>query len=416
MARLIVLACMLLAVACSNSISDRDSSPTTLPVAPTLTPTPRPCGDEAAIEAVRPSVVRVSTDGSVGTGIIVAENRVLTNAHVVEGTTVVRVESQAGAVEGTVIRSDAVIDVALIQAPTRDLPIVEWADPTELRAGQRLLAVGYALDLPGEPSSTGGIFSALRTLDGIDYVQTDAPINPGNSGGPLFTQCGEIVGLNTFTLSDVDLDLQGLGFAIRSTVLRTAVQDLGSDGYVQRAPPTSTSSAAQIPADPEEPTDPIPVPTEGIPAQQPSVATCGAGSSAQLVGLSPIGRTFQDGETISIPLQYSAPGCAIVVVYFWGYHVAGSPWYQYWCVERQTANCEPARLASRIAETVPVGTEAGSITLTATGGAFPPPSLAAAPSLEGFVLCHVRVTFTDDGRFGGPEYSYELGAPCASEL
>lgn len=61
-----------------HSASESDSSSTALPFAQTLTATPRPCGDEAAIEAVRPSVVRVSTDSSVGTGIIVAEYRILT--------------------------------------------------------------------------------------------------------------------------------------------------------------------------------------------------------------------------------------------------------------------------------------------------------------------------------------------------
>ncbi len=212
-------------------------STSTATIAVAVTSTAVPCTDENAIGIVRRSVVRISTDDAVGTGIVVGDNEILTNAHVVEDYEKVRVESQDDAGEGTVVGTDNVIDLALIQAATHALPAVKFADPSSLRPGQRLLAIGYALDLPGEPSTTGGIFSALRELDGVHYVQTDAPINPGNSGGPLFTQCGEVVGLNTSG------NRAGIGFAIDSSALRTANHDLAAQP--PKAKPTSDPSSLQ---------------------------------------------------------------------------------------------------------------------------------------------------------------------------
>lgn len=196
---------------------------------------------------MRPAVVRVSTLSAVGTGIVVGDDRILTNAHVVEGSTSVKIDSQSGSDTGSVIASDPVLDVALIRAPTGNIPPVTFADGSTLRAGQRLLALGYALDLPGEPSTTAGVFSALRSIDNVDYIQTDTPINPGNSGGPLFTQCGEVAGINTFALRDRTTEIQNVGFAIDGALLKRAVRDIEAGVYVARptpapvAPPTAST-------------------------------------------------------------------------------------------------------------------------------------------------------------------------------
>ena len=205
-----------LALACACSSAGRSFDTPTVSLGVAAADTALPCSDETAIRTIRGSVVRISTDVAVGTGIVVAQDQILTNAHVVEGNSRARVESEEGADEGTVVGTDVVVDLALIQAPTHALPAVKFADTSALKPGQRLLAMGYALDLPGEPSNTAGIFSALREKDGVHYVQTDAPINPGNSGGPLFTQCGDVVGLNTSGT------LTGIGFAIDASAPRTA--------------------------------------------------------------------------------------------------------------------------------------------------------------------------------------------------
>ena len=196
---------------------------------------------------------------------MVGDQRVLTNAHVVQDHSTVTLDSQMGSDQGSVIAADPVLDVALIRSPTRGLPVVAFADARSLRAGQRLLALGYALDLPGEPSTTAGVFSALRTIEGVEYVQTDAPINPGNSGGPLFTQCGELAGINTFALRDREVDIQGLGFAIESNILQSAVRDIAAGVYAPRPTPIPIAT-------PTAPPPPAPPPPRG-PSLDPDTAT-----------------------------------------------------------------------------------------------------------------------------------------------
>lgn len=182
-----------------------------------------PCSDESAIAAIRSAVVRVSTDtGSVGTGIVVRDGKVVTNAHVVGSASAVQVNTVGGERTGTVVGTDEVVDLGLIDVDTSGLRPVSWTDAGTLNAGQRLLAIGFALDLPGEPSTTAGVFSALRTLEGVDYVQTDAPLNPGSSGGPLLTGCGQIVGMNTLG------NQAGFGLAIRSDVIERAIPKIES--------------------------------------------------------------------------------------------------------------------------------------------------------------------------------------------
>jgi S1-C subfamily serine protease len=173
------------------------------------------CTDENAIRLLRPTVVRIETRDGVGTGIIIGANEILTNAHVVEGSTSVQVSTVHGVVSGTVIGRDENLDLALVQAPTANLATATLGSEHTLKAGQRLLALGFALDLEGEPSSTGGIFSAVREADGESYVQTDTPINPGNSGGPLFTNCGEVMGINTVKPRGTE----GIGFAIGASTI-----------------------------------------------------------------------------------------------------------------------------------------------------------------------------------------------------
>jgi len=184
------------------------------------------CTDENAIKLLRPSVVRIETGDGVGTGIIIGTNEILTNAHVVAGSTSVQVSTVNGSVSGTVTGRDTNLDLALVQAPTTNLAAATLGSELTLKAGQRLLALGFALDLEGEPSSTGGIFSAVRESDGESYVQTDTPINPGNSGGPLFTNCGEVMGINTVKPRGTE----GIGFAIGASTINDNLARLRRGG------------------------------------------------------------------------------------------------------------------------------------------------------------------------------------------
>jgi S1-C subfamily serine protease len=191
--------------------------------------------DVAAVaETVAPSVVTVSaTVGNgqavgeaVGTGVIISpDGEILTNAHVVAGAEDVRVRFAGNTepVPATIVSSDAGNDLALLRVDIdADLPPVAIADPASIRIGDPVVAIGFALDLDGDPSVTLGIVSALdRTLtisdrDSLDgLIQTDAAISSGNSGGPLVNAAGQLVGINTAVAeSDIEVAATNVGFAI----------------------------------------------------------------------------------------------------------------------------------------------------------------------------------------------------------
>jgi S1-C subfamily serine protease len=189
--------------------------------------------DVAAVaESVAPSVVTISADldtaiglgGSIGTGVITTrDGEVLTNAHVVEGATEIRVRL-AGETEpraATLLAADAGNDLALLRIEGDGYVPATFADPTSIRIGDEVVAIGFALDLDGGPSVTRGIVSALdRTLGLADgaldgLIQTDAAISSGNSGGPLVNAAGEVVGINTAVArGDAQTAASNVGFAI----------------------------------------------------------------------------------------------------------------------------------------------------------------------------------------------------------
>ncbi len=177
---------------------------------------------------VAPSTVTVSADvgagTSLGTGIIITDDgEILTNAHVVEGADTVRVRL-AGETEprdATVLAADRGNDLALLRIAGDGFEAATFADPTSVRLGDDVMAIGFALGLDGEPSVTLGIVSALDRsvgqgdvfLDGL--IQTDAAISSGNSGGPLVNAAGEVVGVNTAVARDTTtFTATNVGFAI----------------------------------------------------------------------------------------------------------------------------------------------------------------------------------------------------------
>ena len=101
-----------------------------------------------------------------------------------------------------------------------------YFDGAPVREGEEVVALGHPLDLGASMTITKGIVSALRTVGGVSYIQTDAAINPGNSGGPLVNLKGQVVGMNTGGHQDAD----GIGFAIKFDMLssRLTVMKMGS--------------------------------------------------------------------------------------------------------------------------------------------------------------------------------------------
>ncbi len=189
--------------------------------------------DVAAVAAqVGPSTVTVMAElqtgfgqgGSVGTGIIAtSDGEIVTNAHVVEGSTSLRVRL-AGETEprlATLLAIDIGNDLALLDIEGEGFPAATFARPGSIRLGDEVVAIGFALDLDGAPTVTLGIVSALNrtlvtdmgALDGL--LQTDAAISSGNSGGPLVNAAGEVVGINTAVArGSSTLAASNIGFSI----------------------------------------------------------------------------------------------------------------------------------------------------------------------------------------------------------
>ena len=177
-----------------------------------------------------------------GSGVIISEDGyIVTNNHVVENATKLRVKLNDGRVfDGEIVGTDPTTDIALIKIDQKELPTVPFGSSEALRLGEWVLAIGSPFDL--QSTITAGIVSAkARFLDVIpddlrieSFIQTDAAVNPGNSGGALVNTRGELVGINTVIKSSTGSYI-GYSFAVPETIVRKVVVDLKEYGVVQRA-------------------------------------------------------------------------------------------------------------------------------------------------------------------------------------
>jgi len=171
---------------------------------------------------------------SQGSGFIIEPNGVIvTNAHVVEGSSTVQIRFFDGRrLSAKVIGRDNRVDLALLKVDgVRDLPTLSFADSNRVRVGELVLALGHPFGL--EHSVSFGIVSrkgAPLTVaaPGFDFIQTDAAINPGNSGGPLVNMAGEVVGVNSMAARN-----GSIGFAIPSNLVKMLVPQLLTKGRVE---------------------------------------------------------------------------------------------------------------------------------------------------------------------------------------
>jgi len=172
-----------------------------------------------------------------GSGFIVSsDGYILTNAHVVKGADEVVVKLiDKRKYTARVVGADPRTDVAVIKITATNLPAVKLGDPTKLRVGEAVAAIGSPFGF--ENSVTAGIVSAkgrsLPSESYVPYIQTDVAINPGNSGGPLFNMRGEVVGINSQIYSRSG-GYQGVSFAIPIDVAMEVVDQLKTGGKVSR--------------------------------------------------------------------------------------------------------------------------------------------------------------------------------------
>ena len=287
---LAVLAALMVGAACSNSTPTPESeseSTTSATEVPASAPTPEavsepvsaevntppipPAQPEPAsmlvlpnvadtVERVRPAVVSIvaeaisrdrlgnerSSFGS-GTGVIFSsDGLVLTNNHVIEGAAKITVTLDDGSqLEAELLGADRIADLAVLKLPGTFETFLPLAQDVRLRVGEWVIAIGNALALPGGPTVTVGVVSALgRTIGGstgsplYDLIQTDTVINPGNSGGPLISLDGRLVGINTTVLRGSGGGgpaIEGIGFAINMETATLVADQLVKNGRVKWA-------------------------------------------------------------------------------------------------------------------------------------------------------------------------------------
>src|SRR6267378_3949658 len=226
---------------------------------------------DALIKKVSPSVVQILVTGygpvestehsttaltlgrqrAIGSGFVIdPSGYIVTNAHVVAGAQRVQVVVPEGISDGSLqailsARTNIVparvvgvareIDVALLKVDNVKLSALPLGLYRNIRQGELVLAFGSPEGLRNTVT-LGVVSSVARQIDPdspMVYIQTDAPINPGNSGGPLVNVDGEVLGINTFILSQSGGN-EGLGFAIPSSVVGVAYQQLRKFGHIHR--------------------------------------------------------------------------------------------------------------------------------------------------------------------------------------
>jgi serine protease Do len=211
------------------------------------------------VEAVSPAVVNIAAEAlvgdrdpffggvfgrqrraqSLGSGLIIAANGiVVTNAHVIEGSSRIVVTTLDGReLEAEVLGSDRDADLAVLKVAGTDLPHAALGDSSDLLIGETVVAIGNPFGL-GHTVTAGMLSARGRALPArpaqletrfTDFLQTDASINPGNSGGPLVNLAGEVIGVNTAIISGAN----GIGFAIPADRARRVVDDLLRYGELQ---------------------------------------------------------------------------------------------------------------------------------------------------------------------------------------
>jgi len=153
----------------------------------------------------------------IGSGVVVAPDRVLTAAHVVDDAagTDTRVMLGAASVSYDVIAIDRTRDLALLAATLPSIQPIVWGDSRAVLIGDEVIALGFPVGLESVSLTRGVVSSPNQVVGGATFIQTDAAINPGDSGGALVDSRGRLIGINVGKISSVDVS--NIGFAVPGT-------------------------------------------------------------------------------------------------------------------------------------------------------------------------------------------------------
>jgi len=196
----------------------------------------------ASIAEVNNRYANTVSEVEIGTGsgvIYTADGYIITNNHVVEGAMRLVVSLADGRqVEGTLIGTDSIVDLAVIKIDLSGLSAARFGDSDSLRVGELAIAIGNPGGMSFARSCTQGCISGLnrlvQTAEGQQFrlIQTDAAINPGNSGGALVNSSGEVIGINTIKITSVTYE--GMGFALPCNTVVAIADEIIKNGKVTR--------------------------------------------------------------------------------------------------------------------------------------------------------------------------------------
>jgi len=292
-------------------------------------------------QQVRPAIVQITNlqqqptqfsgggatvPSGVGSGVIYdAQGHILTNNHVISGAQQLQVSlPDRRSFPATLVGADPQTDLAVVQIQGDDLPVAALGDSGQLEVGDWVVAIGNALALPGGPTVTQGVVSALnRTVQEpgdqpntagpflFNAVQTDAPINPGNSGGALVNLDGQVIGINTLVAGQAEpgVQAQGIGFAIAISTAKPIADELVSTGravhpyvgiqYGELTPSIASQLRANV--------------QEGIVvgAVQPGSPAAAAGLQTRDIITAVQGQQLTDESTLAQILSNHKPGDAV---------------------------------------------------------------------------------------------------------
>ncbi len=214
-----------------------------------------PLSGEALYARLSPSVASIAVlaaDGRAlggGSGVAIGPDALITNCHVAKAGPKLQVKINKGTHDATIATADEEHDLCLLQVPGMSARAVEIGSSSQLKTGQKVLALGSprGLDL----TISDGIVSSLRAVDGGTIIQTTAPVSPGSSGGGLFDTAGRLVGIITFQR----IDGQNLNFAAPSDWIATMktrpvgngfFKEMSRDDDGEQRASSANSPAAQI--------------------------------------------------------------------------------------------------------------------------------------------------------------------------
>ncbi len=217
----------------------------------TLTLVPRPQSEPHTLQTIYQeniqAIVSIWGDAgdsySFGTGVVLSnDGYIITNAHVIDGCSGVEVILQDdSSYEALLVGMDVPTDLAVLKIDARNLTPAVFGDSDQMQVGDQVAAIGNPLGQELRGTMTDGIISAINRdvdVDGYSMVliQTTAALNSGNSGGALINEYGQVVGITNMKMSAYDDTVEGLGFAIPTTTVKTVVDDLIRQGYVSGEP------------------------------------------------------------------------------------------------------------------------------------------------------------------------------------